>query len=473
MNRRCFTLAVVATVFGCGTNGAHEERGFSRPIELDALLPGVDEPGRAEALATELRRLDRSGNRAFLGLMARRWFPEAVAATTVPSSATESVFAALDTLDGAIAPSAAFRPALGSAVSANSARRDVVEALRRGDLATARERVLVDATSASPREAVESGALTGFVLLRAGDVGDAHAAFVTAAQDAESNGLTWHAARAWLLATGVAASNPTVHFEVPSDGVSTWLHALRSGIACALPDRGIHDPVFWERAVECRGADVWPNDVVRDLCRVHAVPIDDDQRAAETADVLILLCAASARADRLEYVPALRCAELAGGRARTQRARSWAALEQARALIALRRMTEARTVLAECLEVDDAVVRSEALACLGGLELAEERPERAAALLSRAVELSGKPIEFPARGQALANLGVALLSTQREDEGRARLREAAQRFTVDGDVEGLHLTLANEIELALALGRSADVERLVAMTRRLETTGIE
>lgn len=462
------TLALAAALTSCSAWDDGDRVAPQRPIVLDPLLPGIDARGKDDPLADEFEHLERSGRHAFANLAARRWYPEAVAASV--SAATPlrrgAVAAALDALDTTAAPRGAFLEPTPDTDPWPAQRDAVLDALGRGDLDAARELVPFDVDGAPPRTVIEARALAGFVLARAGETAAAHDEFVAAARVAEDSGWTWHASRAWLLACGAGEHGVD---GAPADAESPWTRAVRHASACVESGGGLEDPVFWERAVGARGANAWSDAVVRALCAAYDVPIDDDARAEESADELVLLCAATSRLRRAEAVPALLTSRAVEQRSRTPRGRAWASLVQARALIALQRMTEARNVLTRGLEQDDAVVRSEALARLGALELAEERPERAAALLSRAIELAGRPIEFPARGEALANLGLALLSTSRDDEGLARLREGAQRFVTERDVEGLHLALANELEFARSLGRSQDVERLAALLRAVES----
>ncbi len=87
-------------------------------------------------------------------------------------------------------------------------------------------------------------------------------------------------------------------------------------------------------------------------------------------------------------------------------------------------------------------------------------PERAATILRTALDLSGKPIEFPGRSHAIANLGLALLSTTRHDEGLALLHEAQAGYRRDADLAGLAQSRQNEIEYARAVDDRAELARL-------------
>lgn len=222
------------------------------------------------------------------------------------------------------------------------------------------------------------------------------------------------------------------------------------------------DPAEWQRAIDTRPRDVaWPRATVELLAR-HAVATlgacVTNEAFSAPGDALAWLVVAEQRLARAENELALVAFARAGARVTTPKLADLLRVGEARALIRLGRSDAARTPLATIAARPDPETARAALAWLGAVELASERPRLAETLLARALALNSAHA-WPEHAQAEANLGVALLTNGDEGGGLAHLRAARALFASAGRAVDVAQTFENEIAYFDAAGRSAEASR--------------
>lgn len=451
----------------------------SRPIAMDVLLPGAtpaawtaiaDGVAQADALMrlVDERRVSLAMHRAGRDFAAASG--ALVAALTAGVMDPDRVHALAGLLDRAFAaevPKGAFAALVRGVETSRPefeqylrARDRLMAALAANDLAQSLSLVPLPHPGGDPSGWFELEAAALAALLRdlAGDTGGAMAAYAECEALARSHGWQRYAGHLALLTAEVATRGGDA--EVAS---SSWGRAVATGVALLREPHDAVDPDFWERAVLFGDAPAWPEEAVGLFARAARLPLRSATAAGlsqERGEVILWLAIADAFVDLNQPLQGLLAYRRAGEMALTGRGRDLARVQEARALLALGRFADARAVLAGGLAQLDDVALREGLAHLGAIELAEERPERAAAILGKALEVAGKPVEFPSRSEATANFGLALLMTTRVDEGMERLHEAQARFAGEHDMEGLVQALENELEAARQLGLDAEAARI-------------
>ncbi|MFG0318717.1 MAG: hypothetical protein ACF8XB_15695 [Planctomycetota bacterium JB042] len=415
------------------------------PARVDPLLPGLGRVSGPGGPIGRVMRAEEDGNARWSVHLARRHFAELLAAAAIAGEDADTLAALADRVsDGTPLDGAPFAPA------DPEVRARLREAIGSGDLAAIAEAASARAGAGDdPRWDVEAAGLEAHVERTRGDATGAGERFLAAAETAAAHDLHWHDARLLLLAD-----------EATAGGSASWPSAV--GLESQLAKAGLFDPLFWGRAIEARGSRRWPDDVIDRLADRIEVPRPTDDRGTidEAGDTFAWLAVGDDQLERGDPSEALVAFRRAAEGARTTWGEELAGVGQARALVAANRMTHARTLLTPLAEAEEDFVRSSALAQLGAIELAEQRPERAITVLESALELGGHPVEFRGRSDALANLGLALLSSSRRDEGLERLHEAQRRYRERRDVEGLVLSLLNERDEAAYAGASDEVARL-------------
>jgi hypothetical protein len=89
------------------------------------------------------------------------------------------------------------------------------------------------------------------------------------------------------------------------------------------------------------------------------------------------------------------------------------------------------------------------------------------ALLRRAVE-GERPVDWCGRGEAEADLGLALLMNGEEPSGLQWLHSAQQRFQASGDIESLLKSIDNE---ASYLEHQGKKQAVLELRQRLASLG--
>ncbi len=441
--RTLLLLAVSLTIAACSATGPTDV--VETPARIDPLLPGLGRVTGPDGPVGRALRAEREGRARWAEDLARRHVAEFLAAAAVADEDADAI-AALAARAAAGTPLSGIRSAPADA----SVRTRLREAMASGDLdAVAAAAAARAVANDDPRFRVEAAGLDAHVTRTRGDATGAGEEYLAAAEAAAEHELHWHDARLLLLAD-----------EASSGASASWGPAV--DLESQLAAEGLFDPIFWGRAIEARGGRRWPADVVGRIADRAGVPRPVDGRGAlvESGDTLAWIAVGDDQLERGDPSEALVAFRRAADGARTTWGEELAGVGQARALVAAHRMTHARTLLIPLAEADEDFVRGSALAQLGAIELAEQRPERAITVLESALELGGHPVEFRGRSDALANLGLALLASSRRAEGLERLHEAQRRYRDQRDLEGLVLSLLNERDEAAYADDPAEVARL-------------
>jgi hypothetical protein len=426
------------------------------PLPLDPLLPGlVDRPRRAaEAELGELvrlaaedrpllfeRALERSRATALAALLRGRLSP----------ADQRHLARAWDRAHGGELAEELVRVRLEhrEAHDAYQARRvELLDALERGDLRAAREDLPLAAPEGAAASALlgaEARALTGYGRVRMGEAARGAADFAAAAR-ALPAGLGQERARLWLLEAQALAE--------AGDGLraaEAWQAAIDGALSAGAPV----DAAFWERAAVARPAPGDWSAAVLEVARRRFAPGPADAEPEALVGGWIgqqWLLEGHGEAALLGFLRA-------AGEAQSPVLRSAAQVGSARALLALGRPGEATALLSVAGGQEDPAAAAPALALLGAVELSLARPERARALLERALYDEPEAL-WMGRNDAQANLGLALLQTGEDEAGLEQLRLAAARFRLEGDLEGLRRCWSNELRQAEATHDSARIERL-------------
>lgn len=421
----------------------------------EPLLPGLGRAMQdAEQIADALHSA-RSGEVAWARHIARKHFPQILATLAsgdLGGPAQEDLrYVASLAIEGT---SLGELPTDGES---SDLREALLKALRASDHTVASSIAVQAAGSAHPLLQAEGLAVQAYLSRVEGDSVASSAFFLDGARVALSGGHRWHAARLLLLAD-----------ETSGGETDSWAAAVETEARLAY--LGLVDPLFWSRAMDSRGTRTWPSEAISACLAISGLPDLTDPDTgyfSGDGDAIIGFFVATEAHDRGDGARALLTFRRTEAVSRTKRMQGFCVVGQGRALILLGRVSHARSVLTSAAESRDDAVRCFALAQIGAIELSEERPERAATVLQEALELAGHAVRFPARTDAIANLGLALLSSSRFEQGLTRLRQAARGYRDDHDLEGVLLTLRNEQEYARATGNASEVERLREQLREV------
>ncbi len=254
----------------------------------------------------------------------------------------------------------------------------------------------------------------------------------------------------------------------------TWGRAIATAGRLLIAEHPAFDPVLWERLGYLRPIEEkWPLDVVHLLHRADTLPGIDlpDASTVVAADVSVHPAIAETviwnaighwYLDRNHSQAALVSFKRAESAATTGRVQQWLRIRQARALIQLDQTGPATAILVALAGDKQSTTSPPALAVLGSLRLKNGQVQQGLGLLRKAAER--ETVEWPERGEAEADLGLAFLMNGDKLNGLRHLHQAQQRFTAQGDFEGLILALENE---ALFLENSDGKSEAPAIRNRI------
>jgi len=419
-------LAAVATFAACATVPP------PRPVALDPLLPAVQ------------ARVDHSQSFAMLANLVRQQatfvargdverYVDEVHAALLAGPVDDTALLVASLLPGDGAAWVAFvqdrreRPELHRRLE--TARRETAAALVRGDLAAAMAAAETALQEASP------GIAHG--------VAATWHAFVVAASDEPGARRTSFdaAARELAPASPILAAQVLLLSHAIDTDAATWTAAVDRLAAATAANPRVAMPATWQRAAATRPeAGRWPSNV--DAAMRGVVGPDAGAFAASLDDLLTYAVAQMQlrRGDALAALVAFRSLERPD---LAPSARGLAEVGQAKALVAMGRSGDARAVLATTVTSSDPTAVAAGLAQLGAIELAENRPAVALALLQKAA--ASPATAWSDRGGALGNLAAALAANGTPDHERW---EAAYRaLLAAGDFDGVLLCLENTIAL--------------------------
>ena len=284
---------------------------------------------------------------------------------------------------------------------------------------------------------IDAYQLLGEAYLLAGKPADAMPVLTRGLQIAQ-NGHPYQAAQVMLL-LGEAQRRAGKRAE----GTGTWQQAvLLCGQLLTRPVP-VLDPLVWERASYLRPVQSsWPDPVIKQLMP-SAGPgqLLSDKMGLDEAWLWAHL--GRWHLDRSEPQAALAACKRAEGLNLDKNFQDQMQLLQARALIQLQQRDAAMALLAGLGGSPNRAAAPPALAMLASLRLTDGSAAQALTLLKKAVEESPSP-DWPGRGEAEADLGLACLMTGDEASGLRWLHSGQQHFEAERDHELLLLSLDNE-----------------------------
>jgi len=257
-----------------------------------------------------------------------------------------------------------------------------------------------------------------------------------------------------------------------SGAVSTWLRAVATASQSAAGFRPVGDPVLWERLGYLRPVEApWPPEAVQSLATIDTLPEVDafgpggvDQAAAEA---LIWNVIGRWYLDRRQGQAALVAFKRAESATTSELPRQILRIRQARALVQLDQSGPATAILVAQARDPNPLVCRPAMAILGSMRLKNGQTQQGFALLRKAVE-SDEALEWPERGQAEADLGLAFLMMGAERQGLDRLHRAQGRFDAMRDFDALAMSLENEAAYLDETKRSGEAVAIRDRAKDLE-----
>lgn len=350
--------------------------------------------------------------------------------------------------------------------AAIKARRELVAAMSDGRLPERR----VALPSVLPKDAptpwqVDAWHLTGIVALLEERPIDAAKAFQQAARLATTS-QPFEAATSSLLWSEAARRNGDAKLAV-----SAWQFSVSQAASLLKRYPPIHDPAYWERAAYIRpnGAN-WPTELApackESLSHTHLADLESSVDATDITAAL-WACIGLARLDRDESQAALVAFKKAESLATTSLDRDRLQLAEAKTFVRLNQTAAAMALLARLSQHESSVIARPALALLGTMKLQANQATVGLSLLRKALE-SEPFTNWPGRGEAEADLGLAYLMTGDEPRGLKALHAAQQQFESTDQLELLLTALQNEAAYHTSRGNKPAAvnvnERLARLT---------
>jgi tetratricopeptide (TPR) repeat protein len=233
-----------------------------------------------------------------------------------------------------------------------------------------------------------------------------------------------------------------------SGAVSTWLRAVATASQAAAGFRPACDPVLWERLGYLRPVEApWPTEAVQALASIDALPEvaafgpgGVEQAAAEALIWNVIGLWYLERAQGQAGLVAFKRAESAVS---AEFPRQVLRLRQAKSLVQLDQSGPATAILVAQARHANPLVAHPAMALLGSMRLKTGQTQQGFGLLRKAVE-TNEGLEWPERGRAEADLGLAYLMMGQHQKGLDRLHQAQGRFDAQQDFDSLATSLENE-----------------------------
>ena len=328
----------------------------------------------------------------------------------------------------------------------DDARAKLLELFRLGRAQDAVELKLASLAAAAPNPllTIDAGQLTGIAVQLAGRPAEAAALLAQTAEIAKGQDV--HQA-AYLCLMLSDAERCAAQFDRAS---SAWQQATLLASESLVAPAPIRDPVFWERAAYLRPVKVaWPEPVVQRLVELSRLPAPTEaavsgiDAAAAQGECAVFACLGQWRYERNEPQAALLAFKRAETCTEDEAVKERLRFCQAKALFRLEQAGTATAILVELSKRTDSAIARPALALLGGLKLQSGNAQLGLTLLERA--LSQEPVpDWPERGEAEADLGLAQLIVGNEVQGLERLHTAQRRFEANKQHDLLARSLWNE-----------------------------
>ncbi len=342
-----------------------------------------------------------------------------------------------------------------------ASRRELLDQLRQGRPGEAALIPLpAAARSLEPQLRIDAAQLVATAHLLDGN-NDAAIASLNEALEAAQRHCPQHAAE-----LGLMLSDAHRRSEQYDTATQTWQQAVLAAAESLHQEIPHCDPNFWERASYLRPVDQrWPQAVEMRLAAAGGFPPAAAGQADPT-DAALWASLGLWRLERDEPQPALANLKRAESMMPEGQPRATLRLAQAQALYRMDQFPAATALLVELSRSEQPQVAAPARALLGGMKLQAGDVHVGRRLLTESLK---SDLAWSGRGQAEADLGLALLIAGEEEEGLRRLHEAQQRFEAEGDRESLAQSLFNESEYFKATERSKKAaepsERMLALER--------
>jgi tetratricopeptide (TPR) repeat protein len=329
--------------------------------------------------------------------------------------------------------------------------------------------VKLASSTPSPLLTVDAAMLSGTALLFANRPTEAAASFKQAFELAQQNDvqLAAHAMLLWGNALRLAGDS--------AGAAQNWRNATTAAADCLARQIPTFDPVFWERASYLRPAqESWPDAVQQQLQTTSSLNYGGNGQGivvavgAAQSETPMFACLGQCRFARNEPQAALLAFKRAETSATDPAVQSQLRLEEAKCLSRLQQEGAATAILMGMVNSKDPAMMQPALALLGSIKLQSGQTEFGQRLLQRAIE-QNQPFEWPQRGEAEADLGLAYLMQNDEASGMRWLRSAQKRFEAAGQHELLAKSLWNEAQYLEHKGKNkAEVDAITDRLRTLE-----
>jgi tetratricopeptide (TPR) repeat protein len=316
--------------------------------------------------------------------------------------------------------------------------------------------------------AIDAWQLTGTGLLLDGRPGEASEAFRKGVELAAGN-YPYYEAHLRLQKSESLRSAGRI-----DEADAAWSDAVHVALAEMRADPPVLDPDYWQRVAYHRPVhQPWPTGLIGTLAALAARcgVLSDSDRALDpggpadaSSERYLWACMGHWWLERGEPQAALMALKRAGDLAENAFDRQRLELAQARALMALEQPAAATTLLVAIGDSTDPQVRADALATLGTLRLAAGSTRQGHQLLGRALE-SPESVDWPGRGRAEADYGLAHLLVGDASAGIGWLHRAQARFEAAGAHEDLIQSLENELAYAQ---RAKQKDQVRALRQRIE-----
>jgi len=256
--------------------------------------------------------------------------------------------------------------------------------------------------------------------------------------------------------------------EQYDEATSHWQQGVLIGGDLLASDFPLRDPSFWDRASYLRPVDQrWPQAVEARLVAASGLNVNPpagDPHNPHPSDAAVWACLGRWRLDRDQPQEALITLKRAETIATDPKAQEQIRMAVAQAMFRMEQTGAATALLLALSQSQHPEISSASQAMLGSIKLQTGHIQVGHSLLSKALK-SGA--QWPGRGEAEADLGLALLMLGNEKEGLARLHSAQRWFEAQGDHELLTKTLYNESEYHKSNKRkkeaAAPAERIAAI----------
>jgi len=352
------------------------------------------------------------------------------------------------------------------------ARERFQDLMNKNDFAAAAALGLRQTLPSAPAAAVEMDAchLAGKALLMAGEFAQAAESFTHALAVGQKH--THQAVYVLLL-----ASDTQRRLEAHDRANEIWKDAVELASQSLTGPQPITDPVLWERCSYYRPyPNPWPAAVSHGVQQfltkgnwlAAEAPRAGAQDRSDFGEFAVWACIGCCHLERNEPQAALLGLKRAEAATKSTRHRDQLQLIQAEAFARMGQPIAAMALLVQLAGRASPDISAPALAFIGSIKLKEGSVQQALGILRQAIE-KHPTVQWPRRGEAEANLGLAFLMAGREEEGIRWLHSAQHRFAEANDLAHLRQCLTNEASYWDNVGKP---DRAEVVRARCEETAL-